>query len=102
MLPDTKVVHDLVRGISPGDAVEAEPQADTLRWLEATDDVFRRARPAILDRHLVSYVAILDPADGSSLLVDHINARLWLPPGGHVEPGEHPSMALDHVERHLA
>jgi len=24
------------------------------------------------------------------LLVDHRNAQLWLPPGGHVEPGEHP------------
>jgi 8-oxo-dGTP diphosphatase len=38
----------------------------------------------------VSYVAVLDLADGSSLLVDHINAGLWLPPGGHVESGEHP------------
>jgi ADP-ribose pyrophosphatase YjhB (NUDIX family) len=24
------------------------------------------------------------------LLVDHKNAQLWLPPGGHVEEGEHP------------
>jgi 8-oxo-dGTP diphosphatase len=24
------------------------------------------------------------------LLVDHKSAQLWLPPGGHVEPGEHP------------
>jgi 8-oxo-dGTP pyrophosphatase MutT (NUDIX family) len=23
--------------------------------------------------------------------VDHVNARLWLPPGGHVEPDEHPA-----------
>jgi ADP-ribose pyrophosphatase YjhB (NUDIX family) len=91
MLPATKVVHGLVRGITPGDAVEAEHQADTLHWLEATDDVFRRVKPATPDRHLVSYVAILDSADGSSLLVDHINAGLWLPPGGHVEPGEHPA-----------
>jgi 8-oxo-dGTP pyrophosphatase MutT (NUDIX family) len=29
--------------------------------------------------------------DGETiLLVDHKNARLWLPPGGHVEEGEHP------------
>ena len=29
--------------------------------------------------------------DGESiLLVDHKNAQLWLPPGGHVEEGEHP------------
>lgn len=91
MLPATDVVHDLVRAIKPGDALEADHQADTLRWLEATDDVFRRVKPATPDRHLVSYVAITDPADGSSLLVDHINAGLWLPPGGHVEPGEHPA-----------
>lgn len=91
MLPATKVVHGLVRDITPGDAVEAGHQVDTLRWLEATDDVFRRVKPATPDRHLVSYVAITDPADGSSLLVDHINAGLWLPPGGHVEPGEHPA-----------
>lgn len=35
-------------------------------------------------------MVILDPADGSSLLADHVNAGLWLPPDGHVEPGEHP------------
>jgi 8-oxo-dGTP diphosphatase len=91
VLPATEVVHDLVGDIDPGDAVEGEHRADTLRWLESTDDVFRRVKPATPDRHLVSYVVILDPADGSSLLVDHINARLWLPPGGHVEPGEHPA-----------
>jgi 8-oxo-dGTP diphosphatase len=28
--------------------------------------------------------------EGGILLVDHRNAQLWLPPGGHVEPGEHP------------
>ncbi|WTO11674.1 NUDIX domain-containing protein [Micromonospora sp. NBC_00617] len=32
----------------------------------------------------------VDAADGSVLLVDHVNAGLWLPPGGHVEPDEHP------------
>ncbi len=38
--------------------------------------------------HLVSYFAVVD--GGSILLVDHKNAQLWLPSGGHVEPGEHP------------
>lgn len=28
------------------------------------------------------------------LLVDHINAGLWLPPGGHVEPGETPAQTV--------
>ncbi len=54
MLHATKVVHGLVRSITPGDAVEVEHRADTLRWLEATDDVFRRVKPATPDRHLVS------------------------------------------------
>ncbi|MGH3473052.1 MAG: NUDIX hydrolase [Nocardioidaceae bacterium] len=91
MLPATEVVHGLVQEITPGDAVETEHRADTLRWLEDTDDIFRRVKPATPGRHLVSYVAITDPSDGSSLLVDHIKAGLWLPPGGHVEPGEHPA-----------
>lgn len=42
--------------------------------------------------HLVSYFAVID--DGHVLLVDHRNARLWLPPGGHVEPGEHPRVTV--------
>lgn len=85
------VVHDLVAALAPWDEVEAEHQADTLRWLEATDDVFRRAKPATPNRHLVSYFVLIDPNDGSSLLVDHINCGLWLPPGGHVEPDEQPA-----------
>lgn len=28
------------------------------------------------------------------LLVNHINAKLWLPTGGHVEQGEHPRMTV--------
>jgi 8-oxo-dGTP diphosphatase len=29
---------------------------------------------------------------GRILLVDHVNAGLWLPPGGHVEPDEDPEV----------
>jgi 8-oxo-dGTP pyrophosphatase MutT (NUDIX family) len=36
----------------------------------------------------VSYFALVDA--GHVLLVDHRNAQLWLPTGGHVDPGEHP------------
>lgn len=88
-----QIVHELVSGIRPWDDLETEHQAETLAWLETTNDVFRRAKPATPDKHLVSYVVMVDPEDGSTLLVDHINARLWLPPGGHVEPGEHPTDA---------
>lgn len=84
-------VHELVSAIVPFDGLEEAHRSDTLAWLERTDDVFRRAKPAIPSRHLVAYVAVVDPCDGASLLVDHRSAGRWLPAGGHVEPGEHPT-----------
>jgi 8-oxo-dGTP diphosphatase len=87
------VVHDLVAKVTPLDLLESEHIADTLRWLESTDDVFRRSKPAVPERHLVSYVVILDRDNFDVLLVDHVNAGLFLPPGGHVEPDEHPAAA---------
>lgn len=91
MHASVELVHDMVAAICPHDDLESEHRADVLHWLTTTDDVFRRAKPATPDKHLVSYVCLVDPDDGSTLLVDHINAGLWLPPGGHVEPGEHPA-----------
>jgi 8-oxo-dGTP pyrophosphatase MutT (NUDIX family) len=82
-------VTEVVQGIEPADELEAEHKRHVLDWLASTDDVFRRVKPAEPDQHLVSYVVPVDAA-GNVLLVDHINAGLWLPPGGHVEPGEHP------------
>jgi len=91
MRSSVAVVHDLISSLAPGDKLEIDHRSDTLRWLEATDDVFRRVKPATPRRHLVSYVVPTDPRDNSVLLVDHVNAGLWLPPGGHVEPDEHPT-----------
>ena len=54
------VVHGLVAKVTPLDVMESEHIADTLRWLESTDDVVRRSEPALPERHLVSYVVILD------------------------------------------
>jgi 8-oxo-dGTP diphosphatase len=90
MRPSVRVVHNMISGIEPWDELEEQHQLDTLRWLESTDDVFRREKPATPDRHLVSYVVLVD-AEGSTLLVDHINAGLWLPPGGHVDSDENPA-----------
>ncbi len=53
--------------------------------------MFRRSTPATPDPHLVAYVVIVDPDDGSCLVVDHTSAGLWLPPGGHVVAHEHPT-----------
>ncbi|MFB9359614.1 NUDIX domain-containing protein [Actinoplanes nipponensis] len=84
-------LYDLVAALTPGDELEATHRAGVLAWLASTDDVYRRVKPATPPRHLVSYVVPADPGTGDVLLVDHRNARLWLPPGGHVEPGEHPA-----------
>jgi 8-oxo-dGTP diphosphatase len=88
VLPAVAAAHSLIAAIPAGDEVEERHRADALAWLGATDDVFRRVKPATPPRHLVSYVVPRDPADGAVLLVAHRNAGLWLPPGGHVEPGE--------------
>jgi 8-oxo-dGTP pyrophosphatase MutT (NUDIX family) len=83
---------DLIAAMTPADDLEAQHRADTLTWLSSTADVYRRVKPATPPKHLVSYVVPADPDTGDVLLVDHRNAKLWLPPGGHVEPGEHPAL----------
>jgi ADP-ribose pyrophosphatase YjhB (NUDIX family) len=90
MRPPVTAVHEIVAGLTPLDSLEATHRRETLHWLERTDDVFRRAKPATPPKHLVSYVVPVSP-DGDILLVDHVKAGLWLPPGGHVDPGEHPA-----------
>ncbi|GLX99730.1 MULTISPECIES: NUDIX hydrolase [Actinoplanes] len=92
MHPSVAAVYDMVTAMDPVDNLEAEHQAHVRSWLVSTDDVFRRVKPAEPPEHLVSYVVPVDPATGDVLLVDHVNARLWLPPGGHVEVGEHPAV----------
>jgi 8-oxo-dGTP pyrophosphatase MutT (NUDIX family) len=77
--------------MATADPVEAGHRADTLAWLAGTTDIYRRVKPDTPPRHLVSYVVPIDRNDGSVLLVDHVNSGLWLPPGGHVEPGEDPA-----------
>ena len=90
MLASVELVHSVVSALRAGDDTEAEHRSLVLDWLGGTDDVFRRVKPATPDQHLVSYVVPVDPRDGAILLVDHVNAGLWLPPGGHVEPDEDP------------
>jgi 8-oxo-dGTP diphosphatase len=74
-------------------------QADVRSWLDSTPDVYRRVKPATPPRHLVSYAVLADPRDGSVFLVDHRLAGLWLPPGGHVEPGEEPAATAQREAR---
>jgi 8-oxo-dGTP diphosphatase len=85
-----------VVSIRPFDEQEEIHQVDTLAWIDSGAPLFRTAKPATPPRHLVSYFAVIDGRE--ILLVDHKSAQLWLPPGGHVEPGEHPR---DTVAREL-
>lgn len=89
-------VYTLIAELRPLDELEAEHQGDALQWLENCDDIFRRSAPMTPPKHLVSYFLPVDLVDSSVLLVDHIKAGRWLPPGGHVEAGEDP---VDTVRR---
>jgi 8-oxo-dGTP diphosphatase len=80
-----------VAAIRPGDAAEAADRQVVLDWINSGADLYRRVKPDQPPMHLVSYFALVDPKAGSLLLVDHINAGLWLPTGGHVEPDEDPA-----------
>lgn len=87
MLIRTEIEH-----IEAFDVIESAHRSDALAWVDSGAELCRREKPATPAKHLVSYVVI---TDGSHiLLVDHKNARLWLPPGGHVEPEEHPRITV--------
>jgi 8-oxo-dGTP pyrophosphatase MutT (NUDIX family) len=77
-----------ILSIDPLDELERLHINETLAWVNSGVGLFRTAKPATPPKHLVSYFAVVD--HGYILLVDHKNAGLWLPTGGHVEPDEHP------------
>jgi 8-oxo-dGTP diphosphatase len=83
-----KVIRAELAMIRPLDALEREHLAEALAWVDSGVELCRIAKPATPPMHLVSYFAVVDAEQ--ILLVDHRNAQLWLPSGGHVEPGEHP------------
>jgi 8-oxo-dGTP diphosphatase len=83
-------IHQLVSLIRPLDNVEKEHIRFVLDWIGSGNEIFRLEKPATPDTHLVSYFVIISPERDQILLVDHKKAELWLPPGGHVDPGEDP------------
>ncbi|WP_068467561.1 NUDIX hydrolase [Candidatus Protochlamydia phocaeensis] len=83
-------IQQLVSALTPLDQVEKEHIDFVLRWIESGSELFRTQKPATPATHLVSYFVVVSPEREKILLVDHKKASLWLPPGGHVEPGEHP------------
>lgn len=91
--PVRQTIRELVDGIAPIDALEAEHRADALDWIDSGVEIFRLAKPATPPKHLVAYCLLVDWAAESVLLVDHRDAQRWLPTGGHVDVGEHPAAA---------
>ena len=82
------MIKQEVEKIIPLDDLEQEHLDDVKDWLDTGVEVCRIEKPATPPKHLVSYFVIMD--NDHVLLVDHKKAELWLPSGGHVEPGEHP------------
>lgn len=81
-------VRQEVQTISALDELETYHLSSVLTWIDSGAELCRTAKPATPAKHLVSYFVLIDA--NSLLLVDHRRAGLWLPTGGHVEPGEHP------------
>ncbi|MCD9029189.1 NUDIX domain-containing protein [Luteimonas sp. BDR2-5] len=81
-------VHSELVSITAHDALEQQHLRDAIAWVESGAPLFRIEKPAVPPKHLVSYFALV--CDEHILLVDHKNAELWLPTGGHVEPDEDP------------
>lgn len=81
-------IRDVIAGIAPFDTAEDADRRSALDWIDSGAPLCRTAPPDTPPIHLVSYFAVVDR--DHLLLVDHRKAGLWLPPGGHVEPGEHP------------
>ncbi len=94
-------IRSEVEAIDPLDELERATIAAALEWIDSGSELCRIVKPATPDKHLVAYFAIVDAEH--ILLVEHINAGLWLPPGGHVEPDEHPRQtALREAKEELA
>jgi 8-oxo-dGTP diphosphatase len=87
---ERRAVHDLVGGIQPYDEREAADRSDALDWIAGDADIYRRVAPADPPKHLVTYFLPYHAETDAVFLVAHRKAGRWLPPGGHVEPGEGP------------
>lgn len=81
-------IRQIISDVTPLDEIEVRHIDFSLAWIDSNAGLFRVAKPDTPSPHLVSYFLLVD--GDHLLLVDHINAELWLPTGGHVEPGENP------------
>ena len=92
-------IQALIESIGPLDGMESAHKVLALEWIASGAGLFRIHKPDIPSPHLVSYFVVVDLGANQLLLVDHRNAGLWLPTGGHVEPGEHPRKTVEREVR---
>ncbi len=85
-------IRDLVSSIETSTEEQCSERDEIVSWIESGAGLFRTSKPATPPTHLIVYFVLID--DDYILLVDHINSGLWLPPGGHVDDGEHPSQTV--------
>jgi 8-oxo-dGTP pyrophosphatase MutT (NUDIX family) len=85
---------EVVRAIEPWDDLERSHLETAARWVAGGAPLYRVSKPDVPEMHLVCYFVVLDATRGQLLLVAHRGAGLWLPAGGHVEPGEDPWAAV--------
>ncbi|MFE1949717.1 NUDIX hydrolase [Streptomyces sp. NPDC059524] len=84
----------LIGAIEPWDDLERDHRETATRWIVGGAPIYRVRKPDVPAMHLVCYFVVLDQTRGQLLLVAHRKAGLWLPAGGHVEPGEDPWAAV--------
>lgn len=92
--PLEQSIYSDIAAIKALDSLEQRHQSEVLDWIASGAPLFRIKKPDTPPKHLVSYFVLVDPRRKSILLADHIKAQLWLPPGGHVEAGEHPATTV--------
>jgi 8-oxo-dGTP diphosphatase len=80
--------------VIPADETEAAQQQQILEWVDSGVPLFRTVKPATPPQHLAVYFALLDDADRSVMLVDHVKSRSVLFAGGHVDDMEDPRISV--------
>lgn len=83
-------IIDLIDKIIPFDDIEKEHQADAIEWIKSGVEIFRIEKPATPLKHLVCYTVLYDAKEKKILLLEHKNAGILLPSGGHVDKDELP------------
>ena len=81
---------EVLENVDPWDDQERAHLDAAVEWIASGAPLCRTRKPDVPPMHLVGYFVVLDEVRGEVLLVAHRKAGLWLPSGGHVEPGRGP------------